>query len=81
NMERILAAMGQEVPKAKRILELNANHPLMVRMNEMAQADIADTKIEEYANLIFDLALLTEGTSPRKPLELAKKISELMVKV
>ena len=33
-MEKILKAMGQSVPDNKRILEINADHPLFAAMNE-----------------------------------------------
>ncbi len=79
NMERIMKAMGQEVPKSKRTLELNPEHPVMNMLKERCDADVQDAKIGEYAGLLFDLALLAEGSAPRNPLELSKKISDLMV--
>ena len=33
-MEKILKAMGQDVPESKRILEINPDHPLFAAMNE-----------------------------------------------
>ncbi len=80
NMERIMKAMGQDVPKSKRILELNATNPTVIMLQELAANDLQDAKIEEYTNILFDLALLTEGSSPRNPLTLAKSITELMAK-
>ncbi len=79
NMERIMKAMGQEVPKTKRILELNPSNPVVDMLTELCAKDIKNPKIEEYANLLFDLAIISEGGSPRNPLELAKNISLLMV--
>lgn len=79
NMERIMKAMGQEMPKSKRILELNPTHPVLEMLKTTCDADVKDQKITDYAGLLFDLALLAEGSSPRNPLQLSKKIGELMV--
>jgi len=79
NMERIMKAMGQEVPKTKRILELNPSNPVVDKLTELCTEDINNPKIEEYANLLFDLAIISEGGTPRNPVELAKNISKLMV--
>ena len=79
NMERIMKAMGQEMPKSKRILELNPTHPVLEMLKTTCDADVKDQRISDYAGLLFDLALLAEGSSPRNPLQLSKKIGELMV--
>ncbi len=79
NMERIMKAMGQDMPKSKRILELNPTHPVLEMLKSTCDTDVKDQKIADYAGLLFDLALLAEGSSPRNPLQLSKKIGELMV--
>jgi molecular chaperone HtpG len=79
-MERMMKAMNQEVPKTRRILELNPNHPLLARMQAAFGKDPGDAMLADYAGLIYDQALLTEGAPVRNPARFAKLLSELMVK-
>jgi len=80
NMERIMKAMNQDVPKSKRILELNPNHPIMQVLEKRYESDKADPKLVDYCELLLDQALLTEGSPIKDPLKFTKLIAELMVK-
>jgi molecular chaperone HtpG len=79
NMEKILKAMNQDVPESKRILELNPDHPIMQVMTSMYEKDKGNPKLAEYSELLFDQALLTEGSPIKDPLRFSKLVSELMV--
>jgi len=79
NMEKILKSMNQEVPEAKRILELNPDHPILQVMTAMFEKDKENAKLGDYSELLFDQALLTEGTPIKDPLRFTKLVSELMV--
>ncbi len=79
NMERIMKSMGQDYPESKRILELNPKHPIMAKMKAMFVVDPEGGKLSDYATLLLDQALLTEGSPIKEPLRFAKLVSELMV--
>jgi len=79
NMERILRAMNQDVPESKRILELNPDHPLMQAMQAMYEKDQGNPRLADYSELLYDQALLTEGSPVKDPLRFTRLISELMV--
>jgi molecular chaperone HtpG len=79
NMERILKAMNQEVPESKRILELNPEHAIMQVMFKRFEKDKGDRKLADYCELLFDQALLTEGSPITDPLRFTRLVSELMV--
>ncbi|MBX7151075.1 molecular chaperone HtpG [bacterium] len=79
NMERILKAMGQSIPVGKRILELNPTHPLFESMNAMFEKDKTAPILKEYAGLLYDQALLLEGSKPKDPSNFAKTVAKLMV--
>ena len=66
-MLRMMEAMGQEVPKQKRTLELNASHPLLVRLLERFPAARDDEEFAAEAGLLLDLARVAEGAAPRQP--------------
>lgn len=79
NMERIMKAMGQDYQPGKRILELNPSHPIMGKMKAMFVVDPEGGKLTDYAELLLDQALLTEGSPLKDPVRFAKLVSELMV--
>ncbi|MBJ6751176.1 molecular chaperone HtpG [Geomonas anaerohicana] len=79
NMEKILKAMNQEVPEGKRILELNPEHQIMQVMTAMFEKDKTNPKLADYSELLFDQALLTEGSPIKDPLRFTRLVSELMV--
>jgi molecular chaperone HtpG len=79
NMERILKAMNQEVPDSKRILEINPDHPILATLDALHGQDPGNTKLADYAELLYDQALLTEGSPIADPLRFTKLVSELMV--
>jgi molecular chaperone HtpG len=80
HMERMFKAMKQDVPVNKRILELNPKHPLVSSMQKLFDADKADPELKKYSHLLYDQALLTEGSPIPDPLAFAKNIADLMVK-
>jgi molecular chaperone HtpG len=67
NMEKLLRAMGQEVPENKRILEINPSHPLFEAMNRLFEKEKKSAVLEEYIKLLYDQALLIEGSKPTDP--------------
>jgi len=78
-MERMMRALNQEVPKPTRILEVNASHPLLGRMQAMFDANPANPKLSDYIELLYGQALLAEGAPPRDPRSFTRLVAELMV--
>ena len=79
NMERILRAMNQTVPESKRILELNPDHPIMQVMATLFGKDKTNPRLADYCDLLYDQALLTEGSPIADPLRFTRLVAELMV--
>lgn len=75
-MEKVLAQMpnADQNVKAKRILELNSDHPLMDALSKV-DAD----KVKDYASLLYDQALLIEGFSLEDPIGFSNKLAQLMI--
>jgi len=74
NMERILKQAGQNVPDMKPILEINPDHELIQRLSKMRSQD----KINDYASILFDQAILAEGALPEDPAGFVRKINALL---
>ncbi len=76
-MEKLLRSMGQEVPSQKRILEINPTHPVFDAMNGLLGQD-GNEKLKEYVDLLYNQALLLEGSKLKDPAAFAKSIAKLM---
>lgn len=79
-MEQLMQAMGQDVPKSKRILEVNPNHPILEKLQAKFDADQADASIGDYAKLLHGQALLAEGGKLDNPAAFSALVSDLMTK-
>ena len=65
------------MPAARRVLELNANHPVFAKLTAAQEAGDSE-RLALYANLLYDQALLVEGLPVDDPVEFAKRVCELM---
>ena len=79
HMERILKAMDQDVPANKRILEVNAEHPLLNKLESVFKSNAEDPRIKDYADLLFGQSLVAEGSPVKNPGRFTKLVSQLMV--
>ena len=78
-MEKLLKSMGQDVPERKRILEINPTHPIFESMNKIFEEDRKNKTLADYTDLLYNQALLLEGSKPKDSAAFAKAISKLMV--
>ncbi len=77
-IEKMMKAMGQDLPAGKRILEINPHHPLFDAMNSTFEKEGPNSLLGEYAGLLLDQALLMEGERPKDPAAFSKTLSRLM---
>jgi len=75
-LENMYRAMGQEVPKAKRILELNAGHPLVSALNRAYGEREDRSGLVETAELLHTLAVLAEGGRPEEPGRFVRTVAD-----
>jgi molecular chaperone HtpG len=80
NMERILRMVDQDAPERKRILELNASHPIVKNLSALAGKDPNDGRVKTWSELLYDQALLAEGVV-EDPATLVKRIQDLLTQV
>lgn len=79
SMEKLMKAMGQAVPESKKILEVNPSHPVIETMNKIFEKDSEDKILKEYIELIYNQALILEGSKLKEPVKFAGLVSRLMV--
>lgn len=80
-MEKVLSAMpGEQKPKAERVLEINASHPIFAAMQKLYADEGSRDQLKQYASLLYSQALLIEGMSIDDPVAFSNAICELMAK-
>ncbi len=72
NLERIMKAMGQDMPSNKPILELNPEHAIVKKL------DKSDSNFDDWAMVLFDQAALAEGAQLQNPADYVKRINKLL---
>ena len=80
HMERLFKAMHQEIPESKRILELNTDHPLIEALNKMVGIDDKKEELSVLVRVLWEQALIAEGSPLKDPAAFAKSITELLLK-
>ena len=76
-MEKVMNAMpGSEGMKAEKVLEINVNHEIFTTLKTAVKDD--KDKLNLYANLLHDQALLIEGILPKDTVEFSNNICKLM---
>lgn len=72
----MLREAGHEVPTQKRILELNADHAVVKKLQGLTD----ETAFADWSALLYDQALLAEGSLPADPAAFARRLTALMTK-
>lgn len=82
HMERILQRFGRadEIPPSKKILEVNPDHPAIDSIEKLLAKDSTDPRLEPYALLLYEQAIVAEGSLVKDPVAFARRINELLVK-
>jgi molecular chaperone HtpG len=70
-LARMLKQAGQKVPEVKPVLEVNADHPLVKKLDGSVHFD-------DLANILFDQALLAEGGMPEDPAAYVRRVNALL---
>ena len=71
-LARMLKQAGQQAPEAKPVLEVNADHPLVKKLD-------GSVHFHDLAHILFDQALLAEGGLPEDPAAYVRRVNALLV--
>jgi len=71
-LARMLKQAGQPAPEVKPVLEVNAEHPLVKKLD-------GSVHFNDLAHILFDQALLAEGGMPADPAAYVKRVNALLV--
>jgi molecular chaperone HtpG len=71
-LARMLKQAGQKVPEVKPVLEVNAEHPLVRKLE-------TSDRFDDLAQILFDQALLAEGGMPEDPAAYVRRVNALLL--
>jgi molecular chaperone HtpG len=71
-LARMLKQAGQSAPEVKPVLEVNAEHALVKKLD-------GSVHFHDLAHILFDQALLAEGGMPADPAAYVKRVNALLV--
>ena len=71
-LARMLKQAGQTAPDVKPVLEVNAEHPLVKKLE-------GSVNFNDLAHILFDQALLAEGGLPDDPAAYVKRVNALLI--
>ena len=72
HLKRLLKSMGQEAPDTQPILEINASHPILQRM-QAAEGE----RFDDLAAVLFDQAVLLDGGELADPAAFVRRVNAL----
>jgi molecular chaperone HtpG len=70
-LARLLKQAGQKAPEVRPVLEVNASHPLVQKLD-------TSPNFHDLAHILFDQALLAEGGLPEDPAAYVKRVNALL---
>jgi molecular chaperone HtpG len=80
HLERLLQKGKGGGPKQRRIMELNSNHPIIQKLHERFKANSDDATLGDSIELLFELALVAEGSEIADPVRLNRLTLDLLQK-
>jgi molecular chaperone HtpG len=76
-VRRMLEAAGQALPESKPTLEINVDHPLVMRLS----SEKNEERFDSLANILLDHALLAEGTQLDNPAAYVHRMNRLLLDI
>jgi len=80
HLERLLQKGKGGGPKQRRIMELNPNHPIIQKLHDRFQSNSDDATLGDAIELLFELALVAEGSEIADPVRLNRLTLDLLQK-
>jgi molecular chaperone HtpG len=77
HIERMMRAQNLDMPSNKRILEINPSHPVIERLRSALQAETDASRIADWIELLYDQALIAEGSPVEDPGAFSKRLTRL----
>ena len=76
NMEKLMKMHNQKTPESKKILEINAEHPMIIKISN----NIATFDHKKISQVLFDQANILDGNVLSNPSGYMENLTELFIK-
>jgi len=80
HMERLMERMGRDATASKRVLELNPNSATVEAVRVLHEKNASDPRLDLYARLLYEQAVIAEGSKVNDPVAFAKRVNDLIVR-
>jgi molecular chaperone HtpG len=80
HMERLMERFGRGEGASKRVLELNPNNPAVEATRALHAANAADPRLETYIRLLYEQAVIAEGSKVADPSAFAQRMNDLIAR-
>jgi len=74
SLKRLLQSAGQHVPEDKPILEINPQHPIVLKIKEEAN----EQRFANWAHVLFDQSVLSSGEQLTNPVSFVSRLNDLL---
>jgi molecular chaperone HtpG len=61
-------------------MEVNVNHPVLAKMKTIFETDTTNPVLRDYSELLYDIAVISEGGKLDNPARFSKQMGDLMAK-
>ena len=75
NMEKLMKMHNKSAPDSKKILEINADHPMIIKISE----SLKDNDHKKISNLLLDQANILDGNTLSNPSGYMESLTELFI--
>ena len=76
--ERLMQKLGRIEGESKRVLEINPAHPVVEAVKALHEKDPANSRVEAYGRLLYEQAVIAEGSKLKDPAGFARRLNEVM---
>ena len=77
HLEQILKASGQHISGSKPVLEVNPDHPIVLRLKEEQD----EKRIDEWSHILFEQSLLSEGGQLEDPAGFVSRLNNMFLEM
>ena len=78
--ERLMEKLGRVEEESKRVLELNPAHPAVAGLKASFEKNPADPRVEIFGRLLYEQAVIAEGSKLKDPAGFARRVNELLAR-
>ena len=76
-LQRLLKAAGQSIPGSKPIMEINPQHPIILKMRNERD----EQKFSDWAWILFDQSVLSLGEQLENPVRFVNRLNDLLAQL